>query len=92
MREYQPRWVTPEELAHGTQYATDSTDSLPLPPETVSAVSAVLGHLSRNEFEIVESLKAEIIAALDVEPDDFDQQHYGELWARLTVLEGKEAR
>jgi hypothetical protein len=39
----------------------------------------------------VESLKAEIIAALDVEPPDFDRLHYDALWARLIALEGKEA-
>ena len=35
-------------------------------------------------------LRERIIAALDVEPDDFDRRHYDELRARLSHLDAKD--
>jgi hypothetical protein len=35
-------------------------------------------------------LQRQIVAAVDVEPPDFDQQHYDDLWCRNPALEGKE--
>jgi hypothetical protein len=37
-----------------------------------------------------ELLQREIVAAVDVEPPDFDRQHYDDLWSRYQTHKGKE--
>ena len=53
MPEYQPQWTLPETFADATQDGTDSTDSFPLNPETVSTVSAAFGQ--NREIPLPES-------------------------------------
>jgi hypothetical protein len=36
------------------------------------------------------ALRAEILATVDVEPENFCRERYDALWDRLTALDGKE--
>jgi hypothetical protein len=86
MHEYIPRWSTPAETSKTHSDGTDTTDRRAF----VSCVSAPSTRFAPVLPADAAALKAEIIAALDVEPANFDRQHYDALWERWHALQEQE--
>ena len=88
MHEYIPQWSAPENTAKTPSDGTDTTDKRAF----VSCVSAPSTRFAPVLPADAAALRAEIMATLDVEREDFCRERYDALWARLTALEGTEIR
>jgi hypothetical protein len=86
MHEYSPLWIAPEETPKTQSDAPVKTDKSP----SVRFDSASPSYLEQNTPEDLERLKEDIIAALDVEPGDFDYATYLDLLARWNALRAHE--